>query len=161
MKRITYFLAVVLLLGACNRNDVPGVMSVGFYNSGCARATKAVNNNFEPTLTLRYTDEGLLILRANAMMNCAMGPEGENVISEVRVQNGIIRYQVYVPEPHVKCMCPVELTTALVSGLQENTEYTLEYSCDDDYRPITFYYAPGLDVTYDLKLYGDPYPYYE
>ncbi len=160
MKRITYFLAVVLLLGACNRNNVSGPVSVEFSSSGCAKATKADNNN-DATLRLKYNEGVLLILRANAMMNCAMGMEGNEITCEVSVQDNVIYYNAYVPNPEMKCMCPVQYMTAYVSGLQENTEYTLEYSCDGTYRPITFYYTPGFDKTYNLKLYGDPYPYYE
>ncbi len=151
MKRISILFAVALLLGACTRNKATGPLgpvSVDFHHSGCLKETKADRN--DPTLTLEYTDDGLLITSTNVRLSCG---GDDDITFELSVQEDIIHYRTYSTS-YANCVCPYNLT-ALVSGLQEDAEYTLEYSSEHvgNYRPITFYYAPGLDVTFDLRLY--------
>ena len=152
MKHIIIF-AAALLLGACNHNQPDGPVSVEFQHTGCGRYqdTKAADDYMNPQLILEYTDGGLLITRTNAILNCSLV---NGITCDLSVQDGVIRYHAYVTDGGImKCLCPVERMTALVSGLRENTEYALEYVCDGVYRPITFYYAKGLKATFDLSLY--------
>ena len=146
-------MAAVLVLGACSGNsnqpDVP--VTVDFNHTGCGReVVKSADD--APTLTLEYTESGLLITRTNAILNCSINLSG--ITCNLTAENGVINYHAYVTDGGtLKCVCPVAEMTALVHGLKENVEYTLQYKCDGTYRPITFYYAKGLKVTFDLGLY--------
>ena len=146
-------LAAALVLGACSGNnnqpDVP--VTVDFNHTGCGReVVKSADDT--PTLTLEYTESGLLITRTNALLNCSINNGG--ITCKITAENGVISYHAYeTDDTFLKCLCPVAKMTALVHGLKENVEYTLQYKCDGKYRPITFYYAKGLKVTFDLSLY--------
>ena len=154
-SRRLILLASALVLGVCSCNntrpDVP--VTVDFNHTGCGReVVKSADDT--PALTLEYTDNGLLITRTNALLNCSINNGG--ITCDLTVQDNIIRYHAYETDgATLKCVCPVALMTALVHGLKENTEYTLQYKCDGSYRPITFYYAKGLKVSFDLQLYKD------
>lgn len=150
-SRRLILLAAALLLSACNHNQPDGPVTVDFHHTGCGRNQDTKAGYVTSQLILEYTDGGLLITRTNATLNCSLV---NGITCDLNVQDGVIRYHAYVTDGGtMKCLCPVERMTALVSGLRENKEYTLEYSCDNTYRPITFYYAKGLKVTFDLSLY--------
>ena len=152
-SRRLILLAAALVLGVCSCNntrpDVP--VTVDFNHTGCGReVVKSADDT--PALTLEYTDNGLLITRTNALLNCSINNGG--ITCKITAENGVISYHAYETDgPILKCVCPVAKMTALVHGLKENVEYTLQYKCDGKYRPITFYYAKGLKVTFDLSLY--------
>ena len=151
-SRRLILLAAALLLGACNHQQPEAPVTVEFQHTGCGRNQETKADSYVTSqLILEYTDGGLLITRTNATLNCSLV---NGITCDLNVQDGVIRYHAYVTDGGtMKCLCPVERMTALVSGLRENKEYTLEYSCDNSYRPITFYYAKGLKVTFDLSLY--------
>ena len=99
-----------------------------------------------------YTENGLLITRTYATMNCSINQGG--ITCELTVEDGTIHYKAYETDGKtLRCTCLVNTMTVLVSGLQENTEYVLVYTCDGPYRPITFYYWSGLNRPIDLNQY--------
>ena len=151
-SRRLILLAAALLLGACSHNQPEGPVTAEFQHTGCGRNQETKADGYVTSqLILKYTDGGLLITRTNATLNCSLV---NGITCDLSLQDGILHYHAYVTDGGtMKCLCPVERMTALVSGLRENTEYTLDYSCDNTYRPITFYYAKGLKVTFDLSLY--------
>jgi hypothetical protein len=157
-RRLT-LLAAVLLLGACSGNDVQTeeAVTVEFRHSGCGRENEVKSDAFvneTPELTLEYTEEGLLITRTNAMLNCSIIQGG--ISCDLSVENNIITYRAYETDgPTLKCVCPVKTMTALVGGLKEDTEYILHYTCDGQYLPLNFRYAKGLKITFDLSLYRE------
>lgn len=158
MKRLFGIIAAVLLLGACaGKQAQEGPVSVDFHHTGCGRGEAVKADAFGeeiPELTLEYTDGGLFITRTNAILNCSIGQGG--ISCDLTVTDNVINYKAYETDgATLKCVCPVEQMTALVTGLREKTEYILNYTCDGSYRPITFYYAKGLKITLDLTLYKE------
>ena len=157
MRKVFCLFTAALLLMACNETQEEGPLSVDFHHSGCARTEEVKADGFgdeQPELTLQYTDSGLLITRTNALLNCSINQGG--ITCELTLEDGVIHYRAFETDgATLKCLCPVKTMTALVSGLRENTEYVLDYTCRDNYRPITFYYAKGLNITLDLNLYKE------
>ena len=158
-SRRLVLLAAVLLLGACSGNNIrpDEAVTVQFRHSGCGRDNEVKADAFGdevPELTLEYTEGGLLITRTNTMLNCSINQGG--ITCDLSVENDVITYHAYETDgPTLKCVCPVKTMTALVSGLKENTEYILHYTCDGTYLPLNFRYAKGLKVTFDLSLYRE------
>ena len=161
MKKVFALFSAAVLLMSCTgkQSQESGLVTVKFNHSGCARTedVKADGSgdnfgNAQPELTLKYTENGLLITRTYATMNCSINQGG--ITCELTVEDGTIHYKAYETDGKtLRCTCLVNTMTVLVSGLQENTEYVLVYTCDGPYRPITFYYWSGLNRPIDLNQY--------
>ena len=122
-------------------------------DSGCASdlSTKAADLA-DPLLILEYSEQGLVITRTNAFLNCSIKNGG--IVQEVSTEGNVIRYNAYERDGKtLRCNCIVETMTATVAGLNPGSEYVLEYTCDGSYAPISFTYNKGLRMVVDLSLY--------
>lgn len=152
MKRIILILFSATILLACSKETTVGL--VKFTDTGCDRNslvpdTKAGSDS---QLILSYSDEGLVITRTNAMLNCSISQGG--ISCDVSSEENVIECHVYETQGKtLKCMCPVKNMTTTVGGLRLNREYVLYYSCDGDFAPISFTYSKNLNMVLDADLY--------
>ena len=152
MKRIILILFSATILLACSKETTVGL--VKFTDTGCDRnslvpETKAGSDS---QLILSYSDEGLVITRTNAMLNCSISQGG--ISCDVSSEENVIECHVYETQGKtLKCMCPVKNMTTTVGGLRLNREYVLYYSCDGDFAPISFTYSKNLNMVLDADLY--------
>ena len=152
MKRIILILFSATILLACSKETTVGL--VKFTDTGCDRNslvpdTKAGSDS---QLILSYSDEGLVITRTNAMLNCSISQGG--ISCDVSSDENVIECHVYETQGKtLKCMCPVKNMTTTVGGLRLNREYVLYYSCDGDFAPISFTYSKNLNMVLDADLY--------
>ena len=152
MKRIILILFSATILLACSKETTVGL--VKFTDTGCDRNslvpdTKAGSDS---KLILSYSDEGLVITRTNAMLNCSISQGG--ISCDVSSDENVIECHVYETQGKtLKCMCPVKNMTTTVGGLRLNREYVLYYSCDGDFAPISFTYSKNLNMVLDADLY--------
>ena len=152
MKRIILILFSATILLACSKETTVGL--VKFTDTGCDRnslvpETKAGSDS---KLILSYSDEGLVITRTNAMLNCSISQGG--ISCDVSSEENVIECHVYETQGKtLKCMCPVKNITTTVGGLRLNREYVLYYSCDGDFAPISFTYSKNLNMVLDADLY--------
>ena len=145
-----YLLFLLAFLPACAKYS----HSVEFTHTGCATQTKGWLNDSKSELILEYTAEGLSVTRTNAEMNCSIKDYG--ISCDVSVSGDGILYRVYETDgPTADCVCLVELMTSTITGLQENKEYVLHYSCDGSYIPINFRYHKGLRMVLDAAQYRE------
>ena len=152
MKRILliFFSATILL--ACSKETTVGL--VKFTDTGCDRNSLAPETKAgsDSQLILSYSDEGLVITRTNAMLNCSISQGG--ISCDVSSEENVIECHVYETQGKtLKCMCPVKNMTTTVGGLRLNREYVLYYSCDGDFAPISFTYSKNLNMVLDADLY--------
>lgn len=152
MKRIILILFSATILLACSKETT--VELVKFTDTGCDRnslvpETKAGSDS---QLILAYSDEGLVITRTNAMLNCSISQGG--ISCDVSSEENIIECHVYETQGKtLKCMCPVKNMSTTVGGLRLDKEYVLYYSCDGDFAPISFTYSKNLKMVLDAELY--------
>ncbi len=152
MKRIILILFSATILLACSKETA--VELVSFTDTGCDRNslvpdTKAGSDS---QLILSFSDEGLVITRTNAMLNCSISQGG--ISCDVSSDENVIECHVYETQGKtLKCMCPVKNMTTTVGGLRLNREYVLYYSCDGDFAPISFTYSKNLNMVLDADLY--------
>ena len=152
MKRIILILFSACLLIACSKETTVGLAK--FTDTGCDRNslvpdTKAGSDS---QLILSYSDEGLVITRTNAMLNCSISQGG--ISCDVSSDENVIECHVYETQGKtLKCMCPVKNMTTTVGGMRLNREYVLYYSCDGDFAPISFTYSKNLNMVLDADLY--------
>ena len=152
MKRIIFILFSATILLACSKETI--VELVKFTDTGCDRnslvpETKAGSDS---QLILAYSDEGLVITRTNAMLNCSISQGG--ISCDVSSEENIIECHVYETQGKtLKCMCPVKNMSTTVGGLRLDKEYVLYYSCDGDFAPISFTYSKNLKMVLDAELY--------
>ena len=152
MKRVIliFFSATILL--ACSKETI--VELVKFTDTGCDRnslvpETKAGSDS---QLILAYSDEGLVITRTNAMLNCSISQGG--ISCDVSSEENVIECHVYETQGKtLKCICPVKNITTTVGGLRLDREYVLYYSCDGDFAPISFTYSKNLKMVLDAELF--------
>lgn len=152
MKRIIFILFSATILLACSKETT--VELVKFTDTGCDRnslvpETKAGSDS---QLILAYSDEGLVITRTNAMLNCSISQGG--ISCDVSSEENIIECHVYETQGKtLKCMCPVKNMSTTVGGLRLDKEYVLYYSCDGDFAPISFTYSKNLKMVLDAELF--------
>ncbi len=152
MKRIILILFSATILLACSKETAFEL--VKFTDTGCDRNslvpdTKAGSDS---QLILSYSDEGLVITRTNAMLNCSISQGG--ISCDVSSEENVIECHVYETQGKtLKCMCPVKNMTTTGGGLRLNREYVLYYSCDGDFAPISFTYSKNLNMVLDADLY--------
>ena len=161
MKRLIFFLSSALLFAACAKET--NVVLVKFSDSGCTRETKVDEGSSDgdagSQLTLKYSQEGLVVIRTNAIMNCSIG--GGGISYDVSSDGNVISYHAYETDgPIAKCVCPVGNMTTTVAGLRVGREYVLEYECSDAVlSPISFTYSKDLNLVLDVDLYKLPVNY--
>ncbi|MBO5581423.1 MAG: hypothetical protein IJG35_07630 [Bacteroidales bacterium] len=158
MKRSTSLLLVLLLVVSCGKYKLPHSMDM--LSSGCISDTRAGEDDFPaldpedtaPELFLEYTPEGLAVTRKNAKLNCSIKNSG--ISCEATLSGNVLTYRAYETNGlQTNCLCLVQWMTSTVPGLQEDTEYTLEYTCGHEYLPIQFRYRKGMSLRFDLKMY--------
>lgn len=155
MKRLFFFLSSALVFAACTKEA--NVELVKFSDSGCTRETKVEEGfsggNAGSQLVLRYSQEGLVVIRTNAIMNCSIGRGG--ISYDVSSDGNVISYHAYETDgPIAKCVCPVGDMTTTVAGLRVGREYVLEYECSDAIlSPVSFTYSKDLNLVIDVDLY--------
>ena len=161
MKRLFLFLFSALILAACAKDST--VELVKFSDSGCSKGTNAVETKSDDASTsqliLKYSPEGLVVTRTNAIMNCSIGNGG--ISCDVSCSGNVITYHAYETDgPIMKCICPVSDMTSTIAGLRVGSEYVLEYECSDAVlSPISFTYSRGLNLVLDVDLYKMPVTY--
>ena len=153
MKRIILILFSACLLLACSKETT--VELVKFTDTGCSKGTKApeTKSDSDSQLILAYSDEGLIVTRTNAVMNCSIGQGGITCV--VSFDGNTIHLNVYETDgPIMKCICPVSRMSSIISGLREGREYILDYTCaGNTFAPISFTYKKGLNMVLDADLY--------
>ena len=155
MKRLFLLLIPVLFIWSCSKetSDEQVVELVRFTDTGCDKsalspATRAGSDT--PQLILAYSEEGLIVTRTNAMMNCSIN--GGGISCDVSCEGSDILYHAYETDGAImKCQCPVVEMSSVISGLRLGREYTIHYVCSDiHYSPITFTYKKGLALVVDI-----------
>lgn len=158
MKRSTFILMTLMMLVSCGKLKLPHSMDL--VSSGCVTETRAGENAFPeldpedtaPELILEYTSEGLSLTRKNARLNCSI--KGSGISCDATLSGNVLSYRAYETDgPKTNCICLVQWMTSTVPGLQEDTEYTLEYTCGNEYLPIQFRYRKGMYLRFDLEMY--------
>lgn len=144
--KLRFFLPLLLFV-ACNKISP----SVEFTHTGCASETKS-GDGLKSELILEYTADGLAITRTHALMNCSLKEYG--LTCEASVTGNVVHYSVYeTAGPIADCICRVEQMSSTVTGLKEDVEYILEYTCDGTFIPINFRYWKGLRMVLDADMY--------
>lgn len=150
MKRLFLLLIPALFLCSCSKETT--VELVKFTDTGCdksslAPATKAGSDS---QLFLTYSEEGLVVTRTNAIMNCSINQGG--ISCDVSCDGAAIQYHAYETDgPIMKCQCPVAEMSSVISGLRPGRRYTLFYVCSDaSLSPITFTYERRLALILDV-----------
>lgn len=153
MKRLLLFLTSALLLGSCAKEMT--VELVKSSDSGCSKQSMilATKSGGGSQLILKYSPEGLIVTRTDAMMNCSIGNGG--ISYDMSVDGTVISYHAYETDgPIMKCICPVSNMTSTIAGLRLGREYVLEYSCSDvTCAPVSFTYSKNLYMELDIDLY--------
>ena len=153
MKRFFLLLIPALFLFSCSKETT--VELVKFTDTGCDKSTlsPATKAGSDSQLILAYSEEGLVVTRTNAMMNCSIGQGG--ISCDVSCEGSDIHCHAYETDgPIMKCICPVKEMSAVISGLRTGREYTLYYVCSDtSFSPISFTYQKGLNLVLDADLY--------
>lgn len=153
MKRLLFILIPALLLCFCGKDN--SVQLVSFTDSGCSNAVMSPDTRggdaLPSRLTLKYSQEGLVITRTNAIMNCSIRLSG--IGCEATLEGNVVHLNVYAKGDKLRCTCPVDTMSSTVAGLRTGTDYVLDYSCDGAYSPISFYYEEGMMMVVDLSLY--------
>ena len=155
MKRAVILFLTAILAGCTSFNIEH---SINFTHTGCATQTKGLfgSDDEKPMLYLEYTSKGLAVTRTNAMMNCIIKTDKDALVCDVEIKGEDIYYCVHEWEgPVANCICPVEKLSSTVTGLKENTEYVLHYTCGGSYLPINFRYHKGLKLKLNLEHYED------
>ena len=155
MKGLLFILFPVLLLCSCAKEQ--NVELVSFTYSGCADSSPsaaAPSTRSEDThslLILKYTSEGFVITRTNAIMNCSINNDG--IGCNVSLDGDTIHLSAHEKGDPLRCVCPVETMTYTLSGLQTGKAYILDYSCDENFLPISFSYIKDMTIVIDLDLF--------
>jgi len=148
MKKILLVLSAALFLLGCSKESA--VELVNSTDTGCSNdlATK-VADLAEPQLILEYSEQGLVITRINAWLNCSIKEGG--IVHEVSTDGTVIHYNVYERDGKaLRCTCLVGKMTATVAGLKTGREYVLDYNCaDGSCASITFTYRKGMKIVED------------
>ena len=148
MKKALLVLSAALFLLGCSKESA--VELVGSTDTGCSNdlATKAADLA-EPQLILEYSEQGLVITRINAWLNCSIKNGG--IVHEVSTDGTVIHYNVYERDGKaLRCTCLVGKMTATVAGLKTGREYVLDYNCaDGSCASITFTYRKGMKIVED------------
>ncbi len=148
MKKALLVLSSVLFLLACSKESA--VELVSFTDTGCSNdvVTKAADLA-DPQLILEYSEQGLVITRINAWLNCSIKDGG--IVCAVSTEGNVIHYNAYEKDGKtLRCTCLVGEMSATVSGLKTGREYVLDYNCSDGSRAsITFTYRKGMEIVED------------
>ena len=157
MKRLIFTLLLpVVLLCCCDKESSVAVQLSNFTDTGCGRENVTTKSwdDWNPTMTLRDTPDGLVITHYDAVLNCSIVNGG--IGCDFSIEGNVVKLRTYEKDgDFLKCICPVDEMSATVTGLSIGTEYVLEYTCGSTkYVPIDFYYRKGLDMVIDLDLYS-------
>ena len=154
MKKFFTLILAALAFAGCGLMDGDTAVSYDFIHSGCAKTTKAGMYDADSELRLTYTPEGLLVIRKNAEVNCAVKQDG--LECKVSVEANTIGYRVcQKSDVSANCLCLVEEMSSTVTGLVEGSEYTIYYWCEDERPlvPISFTFDKNLNLIIDTDLY--------
>ena len=90
-------------------------------------------------------------------MNCAIKDGG--IACDVSIEDHVIKYKVHQKSDlSANCICLVKEMSSVVTGLKEDTNYTLYYWCQDEMPlvAIDFTYKKGFRMSLDTDLYEAP-----
>ena len=145
MRKALLVLSSLLFLLGCSKESA--VELVSFTDTGCANdvVTKAADSAY-PQLILEYSEQGLVITRINAWLNCSIKEGG--IVCMVSSDGNVIHYNAYERDGKtLRCTCLVENMTSTVAGLKTGKEYVLNYNCaDDSSASIRFTYKKGMRI---------------
>ena len=145
MRKALLVLSSLLFLLGCSKESA--VELVSFTDTGCANdvVTKAADLA-DPQLILEYSEQGLVITRINAWLNCSIKEGG--IVCAVSSDGNVIQYDAYEKDGKtLRCTCLVEKMTSTVAGLKTGREYVLHYNCaDDSSASIRFTYKKGMRI---------------
>lgn len=148
MRKALLVLSSLLFLLGCSKESA--VELVSFTDTGCANdvVTKAADSAY-PQLILEYSEQGLVITRINAWLNCSIKEGG--IVCMVSSDGNVIHYNAYERDGKtLRCTCLVEKMTSTVAGLKTGREYVLHYNCADGYcASFTFTYRKGMKLVED------------
>ncbi|MBR5073452.1 MAG: hypothetical protein IKX29_07890 [Bacteroidales bacterium] len=155
MKRVFFIILSTCLLWTCSKES-ESVKLVSFSDTGCGselvEPETRSGDNAASQLILSYSEEGLVVTRTNAQMNC--GIKNGGIACDVSVDGNVIRMHVYEKGEKMRCMCPVRKMSSTISGLGLGKDYVLEYFCGDaQYGPFEFRYDKGFQQMIDIDLY--------
>ena len=148
MRKLFFLLFALSVWVGCNKNVY--LPTQGFTHSGCAVETKAGLFDEPSFLTLKYRNGHLLVIRTNAIANCAFKVNGLSCV--VTMEGDVIHYRVEENDGlSANCICRIEEMSSEVAGLQEGREYTFDYSCcGRSYAPFTFVFTKDLIQIQDM-----------
>ena len=160
MRKILVLLAVLFALtvwAGCSKSNES--RSKDFTHSGCAAGTRAdALSDAKPSLLiLQYENGNLRVIRQNATVNCSIKERG--LVCSAFVEGNALVYRVdYDKEGELlRCVCPVEEMTSLVTGLEEGRKYTFEYRGVDRNLPrFSFTFNKDLFLVKDVDSLSDP-----
>ena len=151
VKNIMLMLVVLLVGAGCNVQDAvtEKPQNKDFTDSGCNRTKAGSEGEDVSLLMLKYQDGNLLVTRTNAFMNCSIHKGG--IVCEVNFAGSEIHYKVYEKDGiTLKCICPVDKMSSVISGLQLGKQYTFYYTCSqEEFVPITFPFEKSLNIILD------------
>lgn len=158
MKRVFFIILSTCLLWTCSKES-ENVRLVSFTDTGCGSeviemATRGGDDSAYSwsQLILSYSEEGLVVTRTNAQMNC--GIKNGGIACDVSIDGNVIRMHVYEKGEKMRCMCPVKKMSSTIAGLGLGKDYVLEYFCGDaQYGPFEFRYEKGFQQMIDIDLY--------
>lgn len=152
MKRIAFILLSMSLLWSCSKETTIELVKVS--DTGCAReevATRSADRAPEEII-LEYSEEGLVVTLTNVELNCSVKNGG--VTCNLNSRGPEIRLEAFEKDGKtLRCTCPVDKVSTVLSGLSLGKEYTLYFTCNGSFAPITFTYSKNLKMVLDAGLY--------
>lgn len=149
-KAILPILSALAVLAGCSKSNAEH--SKDFTHTGCGETRADAPKDDELSLVvLQYEDGNLRVTRTNATVNCSVKDRG--LTCRVKVDGDVIQYVMDYEKngPDAKCMCKVEKTTSLVTGLEEGKKYNLKYSGIDRNAQYSFTFNKDLLQIIDLN----------
>ena len=123
-KAIIPLLFALAVMAGCAKSNIDH--SKDFKHTGCAE-TRADYGDEPSLIILKYEDGNLRVTRTNSTVNCSVKDRG--LACSVQIDGNVIQYVMSYEKdgPDAKCLCKVNETTSLVTGLKEGKEYILSY----------------------------------
>ena len=153
MKKYLLILLVLPIWAGCSKSNTLRIKDLTYTGCGTSTDTRAgSDSDIESTLTLKYEDGNLRVIRTNTLVNCSFQDHG--LVCNVSIEGNSIRYTVEAkPSPdglETNCLCLVEEISSLVTGLETGKEYTFYAGNSPRIEPVTFVFEQGLFLVQGL-----------
>ena len=153
MKKYLLILLVLTVWAGCSKSNTLRIKDLTYTGCGTSTDTRAgSDSDIESTLTLKYEDGNLRVIRTNTLVNCSFQDHG--LVCNVSIEGNSSRYTVEAkPSPdglETNCLCLVEEISSLVTGLETGKEYTFYAGNSPRIEPVTFVFEKGLFLVQGL-----------